>query len=100
MRQSISDFSLFASAIGVSATSHSSRHQLSSDHHSPLLRHGPACFVVRKRWPSSQIVCGTFSVMLTRMATGGRHTRSAVFDAATHSAFAVAAGLKVSMRKL
>ncbi len=42
----------------VSRTSHSSRHQLASDHHCPLTRHGPAISRTAYRCPSQKTRAG------------------------------------------
>src|SRR6185437_13763865 len=62
----------------VSRTSHSSRHQLASDHHCPLTRHGPAISRTAYLCPSQKTRLGLLSVSTTPTACGGRETRRAV----------------------
>src|SRR6185437_1322469 len=83
----------------VSRTSHSSRHQLASDHHCPLTRHGPAISRTAYLCPSQKTRVGVLSVRTTPTACGGRETRSAVgTDRDCFSLFAGGGGANGTMR--
>src|SRR5438034_3613280 len=59
------------------STSHSSLAHAVSDHHSPLVRHGPESARIRRRAPSQITAAGFFSRSSTPAGSGGRYMRNA-----------------------